>query len=379
MFSMAWLPTLDSAAVDALLAPWRGQPGHVLVLLPDRASASVAMVQQRCRSAGVAVAGAVFPDLVLDGQEGAPSAIFLRFAGGPPPLLLGGVSGTAAVAPVAERLAEYVHTHLTEDMPAALMCLFDALVPNIASHLDAWYLRLANRVSYFGANAGNERFQPAPCLFDGSAFIGDGVLLQLLPEHPGACQNHGYAAPEALIAATSAVGNRIVQIDWRPALEVYAELIKSQYGIEVGRETFYNYAVHFPFGIVRADGEILVRIPVALAEDDSIVCVGEIPANSILTLLDARTGATTTPSVLAADLAATEAPVAGQNLLVFYCAGRRLHKKEGVGPELVEIARLTAAAHVVGALSLGEIGGARSGGYPLFHNGTVMGIPCLGR
>jgi len=36
--------------------------------------------------------------------------------------------------------------------------------------------------------------------------------------------------------------------------------------------------LHFPFGIIRANHEVLVRIPVALEEDGSLFCVGEVPA-----------------------------------------------------------------------------------------------------
>ena len=62
---------------------------------------------------------------------------------------------------------------------ATLFCIFDALVFNIATHLDAWYLALADRVHYAGVNAGSERFVPINCLFDNERSIAGGVLLQL--------------------------------------------------------------------------------------------------------------------------------------------------------------------------------------------------------
>ena len=64
-----------------------------------------------------------------------------------------------------------------------------------------------------------------PCLFDGERCLADGVLLQLLPRHPGAFLEHCYGVPEQVITATSAQGNRIVQIDWQPALERYREIM----------------------------------------------------------------------------------------------------------------------------------------------------------
>lgn len=89
------------------------------------------------------------------------------------------------------------------------------------------------------------------------------------------------------MSATSTEGNRIAMIDWRPAFDVYQELMKAQYGVDLRRDNFYECAVHFPFGILRAGGDVVVRIPVALADDGSLYCVGEIPENSMLVLLQA--------------------------------------------------------------------------------------------
>jgi len=333
-------------------------------------------LQQACTRAGVALGGAIFPALVLETGSVQKGAILLPLVGAPPPLLVEDVGTLEAVEPLAGRLAGFVDDLLGEsDEEATLFCIFDALVPNIATHLDAWYLALADRVHYAGVNAGSERFVRINCLFDNDRSIAGGVLLQLLPGHAGAALEHGFDVPEQVTTTTSATGNRIVQIDWRPALEVYRETMGEQYGVAIDRDNFYSYAVHFPFGILRADGTVLVRIPVALDEAGGMVCVGEIPPNSVLTLLDARSGAGRAPALLAMDLAEIEGG-STRNLVTFYCAGRRMHMGEaGLKRELAELARLTGHPRLYGALSLGEIGASVSGGYPLFHNATVVGMP----
>lgn len=361
----------------SVLAEWRGGGAdfHVLALLPEGEKGKVGALQAACREAGVALGGALFPQLIRGGELLDAGAVLLRVTGAPPPLLVTGVSAPQAVERLCAEAVAYVENHSGEAGEASLFCVFDALVPNIGTHLDAWYLKLADRVRYFGANAGNERFVAEPCVFDGERFVADAVLLQLLPGHPGACLEHGYAVPAQATMATSATGNSIVQIDWRPALDVYRDLMQAQYGVAIDRDNFYAHAVHFPFGILRADGEVLVRIPVALGEHGEILCVGEIEPNSVLALLDARAGCGKAPGALAADLARQGTPVRDGDLLLFYCAGRRLHVGAGIGAELDAVARETGARRVAGALSLGEIGGARSDGYPLFHNATLVGVP----
>lgn len=378
MIVAQWLAELSDAGLETYFQAWPAGDAHrLLVFLPESEIGNIPHLQAHARAKGIAMAGAMFPQLLVDDRLVAAGAILIRIAGAPPPAILTGVSGD--VAGTADALTAHVDRHLGADDTAALLCVFDAMVPNIATHLDAWYLVQANRLRYVGVNAGNERFTPAPCLFDGDRFVGDGVLLQLLPGHPGAVLEHGFATPSTLITATSSEGNRIVQIDWRPALEVYSALIHERHGIVVDKETFYTHATHFPFGIVRADGEMLIRIPVALAEDGSIVCVGEIPPNSILALLDAHNDLAPIPDSLAGDMAELAPGADGGDALLFYCAGRRLYMGERLTDELEAFCRHAHTPHLYGAVSLGEIGGAHGGGYPLFHNATVVALPCLHR
>lgn len=377
MNSIQLVGQVTAADVGAVIAQWReaGKDFHLIALLPEAESPSVALLQAICREAAIPLAGAVFPGLINGSELISNGALLLRVDAAPPPLLVERVADPAGMQRITDQLAGYVESRLDEGEEASLLCIFDALTPNIGTHLDAWYLRLADRVRYFGVNAGNERFVSAPCVFDNERFVADAVLLQLLPDHPGACLEHGYGVPDNFITATSAHGNCIDQIDWRPALDVYGELMQLQYGVAIDRESFYRYAVHFPFGILRADGEVLVRIPVALNDNGGIICVGEIPPNSVLALLDARAASTQAAAVLAQGLTDMCGSRQGKELLLFYCAGRRMHMGEGMAAELAAIAHHTAARHVLGALSLGEIGGSRAGGYPLFHNATLVGVP----
>jgi hypothetical protein len=225
-----------------------------------------------------------------------------------------------------------------------------------------------------GANAGSETFKPMPCLFDGERLIQDGVLALLLEPHHGAVLDHGYAAPARMRMATSTEGNRIAQIDWQPAFDVYRELVRTQFGVEITPENFYEYAVHFPFGIVRANREILVRIPVSFEADGSLVCVGEVPPNALLTLLEApAVDSVHTLDTLAAGLAAQNGSLADDEVLLFYCAGRRMHLgAEAATRELAALAQRIQTAGIAGALSLGEIGSSTQWGYPLFHNATLV-------
>lgn len=372
MIHARYLPAIDLAHLAPVLDAWRAEhPARaVFALLAEADKARLPVLQAACRDRGLTLLGGIFPALVRDNRFVGQGAWLFGLAEAPVHALIGDLGADAAAA--AGRIAGAVAPGLAEGSAGGaptLFLMFDALVPNIASILDALYLETGDRVNYLGVNAGSETFQPMPCLFDAERVIDAGVLCLLLPPELASALGHGYLAPDEPITATATTGNRIASINWRPAFDVYREQVRASYGIQLDRDNFYRYAVHFPFGIALANGQTLVRIPVALDEDGSIFCVGEIPDGSLLTLLRApEADSLDTVRLLAARLKRQPAP---SRLLFFYCAGRRMHLGAAAEAEVAALARET-GAELVGALSLGEIGGVQDWSYPLFHNAALV-------
>ncbi|MDZ4201971.1 MAG: FIST N-terminal domain-containing protein [Gallionella sp.] len=376
---MHYLPQVDEAAITARLAAWQAQYPRmgICALLAEKSKQDLALLQAACARCNVPLVGGIFPELLRDGEFLGCGVWLLCFREMPYTALHENLpTDVTGVERVTDQIAASLRDRIGAEQDVTLFMLFDAMVPNIGTLLDALYLQLANRVHYAGANAGSETFQPMPCLFDNERVIQNGVLLMLIESHRGAILEHGYSAPERTVYATSTAGNRIAQIDWRPAFEVYQELVRAQYDVEITAENFYRHSVHFPFGIVRANHHVLVRIPVALGDDGSLFCVGEVPPNSVLTLLERPVVDTQhTLQVLTDGMLALNGDLSDAELLLFYCAGRRMHLGvEGATGELCGLMHRMGEQQIAGALSLGEIGGSTAWGYPLFHNATLVAM-----
>jgi hypothetical protein len=370
----AFLPKLTYDAAHQALAPWATErPGAtVLAFIPE--GADLAALQRACKELGLNLFGGVFPAIVHDSEFLTQGAVLLH-AGTAPGLVIEGMADLQTCARAVTQLGNFVEERASPAGEQTLFCIFDALDPLVATHLDDLYLRLADLVHYAGVCAGSERFVPIPSVFDTDTCVAGGALALLLPEHPGACLAHGFRLPEQFRVATSASANRVVQIDWQPAIDVYREMVKQQYGIDIDRDNFYRLAVNFPIGILRANDDVLVRIPVRVDDDGGIACIGEIPASAVLTILDAKAKGQDAAGLMAAKLTQLKAAEAGMPLVLFYCAGRRLELGADTHAELTRLKSLTGAAELLGALTLGEVGPFRPGGYPLFHNATMVGLP----
>lgn len=371
----AWryLPDVEVGALREVLLRWRAAAprGAALALLPETAAADVATLQAACREAGLPLLGGLFPRLIHEGCFTSRGAWLLRLDEAPACGLVDGLRDGAGVA--AGRLAASIGPHLPRaGAPGTLFLLCDAATPGLSDVLERLHRELAGAARYLGVMAGSESFRSMPCLFDGQRLVGDAALWFLLPAGQRALLAHDYTAPEGAAVATSASGSRIATVDFRPAVEFYKDRLREEHGIELTRENFYRHAVEHPLGVEQDDGQILVRMPVALEDDGAIRCIGDVPEKAILVVCRAPP-----PRFGEAGRALAErlrqAGVASP-LLLFYCAGRRLRLGSESEADLRALLGVTRAL-AAGAITLGEIGTAEGGGAPRFHNGALV---CLG-
>lgn len=364
----------DGGALHSVLDAWRTRfpQAGIFALVAEADRQHLPLLQAACRERQLPLMGGVFPALITPSGFESHGVCLCCLAQRPEFFLLDpdalGVGGTAIAQATLKALEA---TPPGGDQPTLFM-VFDGLLPDIASRLDEVYLELADRVKYAGVNAGSETFTPIECVFTTDACVAGGVLGMLWPSDVQTVVEHGYPAPDRFVLATTTAGNRVAQIDWRPAFDVYQQLIRDHYGVALTPDNFYQYGVHFPLGLVRASDQVLIRIPVGLEPDGSLICIGEVPENSMLMLMQAPPP--DDPACMARVVSALppQDPDKCAPLLVFYCAGRRLHMAAGAAQELATLARHTGARSVVGALTLGEIGTGAHGGYPLFHNAALV-------
>ncbi|MDH5325342.1 MAG: FIST C-terminal domain-containing protein [Gammaproteobacteria bacterium] len=363
--------TFDNPKLKQTVEQWKVESPHgaCFAMVAEADKHNVPTLQSLFNDQGYPLIGAMFPELIVNARFERNGVILLHLENKP----YYNIVSMSSNEHIDKAISEWSNAILQNLPPRgqenSLFLVMDSMIPNVATILDRIYLQLSNKVQYFGVNAGSETFQPASCIFDNHQWVGNSFLSVLFDQHPGGVLSHNYREPAEQITATSTQGNLISSIEWRPAFEVYQELVKKQYGVAITKDNFYEYGVHFPFGISRMDGEPLVRIPVALQEDGSLYCVGEVPPNTLLTLLDAiHPGSLETVDCLARNMDHSD------NSLCFYCAGRRMHLGDMANGELSSLGQRL-QGQIVGALSLGEIGSSSSGGYPLFHNAALVMSP----
>ena len=260
---------------------------------------------------------------------------------------------------------------------------FIVFVDGLSSRISAFIEGLFNNVglmpNYIGGGAGSLSFEQKPCLFTGQGLKGDGAVIGVSRVPTGIGVAHGWHPITKTIKVTESEKNRVISLNWEPAFQVYKNVIEEQYGLSFDEKPFFDIAKAHPLGIVKLDAEMVVRDPL-YTENNELVCVGEVPVNSFVYILQGNMDSLIEGAVQARDNALKDyqGEMNTASMLFMDCISRVLFMGEEFKKELQAV---DCGITTFGALTIGEI--ANTGdAYLEFYNKTavvgVLGDPSAG-
>ena len=325
----------------------------VLVLACDDNGFTPQHLDERLRDLPIPVFGGIFPEIIAGEQRLALGSLV---CGLPMPVEVHYVQRLSD--PDADYFAQT--QDLISHVPSGttLLTLVDGLSTRLSSLLDGLYEALGDSCKYLGGGAGSLSFQQKPCLFSNQGLVGDCAQITLLHLPVSIGIKHGWHKFAGPFFVTGAYENVITTLDYRPAFEVYREVVEQDCGKRFDADNFFDLAKAYPFGLERLKGDVVVRDPL-FQQDNALVCVGEVPANHIIYILkgEPRDLIHAAQQCAAQAVAPLNPPLAnGSFALLFDCISRTLFLESGFTAEIDHIhSSLPAATPLLGVLSLGEI------------------------
>ncbi len=347
--------------VDALDSMGEAGMRSVLMLAAEGSAFDRDAVGTAIEACPAEVVGGLFPGIIADGRRRDRGVVLLGARARwdvrmfPPP--------TGAECAPADRVDE-------DDAAGAYLMLVDGLSPHVYHWLIRAYDIAGGERAVVGGGAGSLSLEAGPSLFGDAGLLGGRGQLVGLPEALEVNVRHGWHRMAGPFLVTGATANTIHSLDYRPAFEVYREVIESASEHDFGSEPFFDIAKHFPLGKEQLDTEVLVRDPVR-NEDGSLVCVGEVPEFSMVYVLTGDRDSLVHSARRVGRDAGSAVPGDGV-ALVFDCVSRALFLGDAFQQELDAIAEgLGPGRRLMGALTLGEVASSPMG--PLsFHNKTTV-------
>ncbi|MEO1413351.1 MAG: FIST C-terminal domain-containing protein [Bacteroidota bacterium] len=363
----------DNAAIlrqiDALFIP-EGQT--LMLLFGEKSGTDFPTLIKALAARGHSFFGGIFPG-IIDGDRHHDRGYLLKSL--PllrPPLLLRGLDSADFQGPELSRALAPLRE------AATLLTFVDGLAANIAPYLSALYQHFSPTTRFLGGGAGSLTLRQGPCLFTEAGLVQDAALIAAVDWEVGLGVQHGWHQLRGPLVATRTERNVIYELNWENAFEAYARVVNAQSEENIRPENFFSIAKGFPFGIFREKGEDLVRDPVAVGEAGEIICVGEIPENAVLYILEGEPDLLIQAAQGATQHCLREAPETIHDTLVVDCISRALFLQQDFTAELRAINAPLTTAHpnlrAQGVLSLGEISSYREGYLEFYNKTLVLGL-----
>jgi len=254
----------------------------------------------------------------------------------------------------------------------SIFMFIDALVPFKNKVIDELYNAYGTFPNYLGAGTGSLEFKPFPNIFSNKGLLESACILGISDSKASIGVSHGWESISEPLKVTASDGNVLQSINWKPALEVYQEVIESHSSQKVDFEDFLATTKSYPFGINKLDSEMVVRDPF-MHKDKCIYTLDNIPEGSFVHILYGNIDSLLQGAKKARQQAETaRGEYADQSeTFVIDCISRVLFMKETFAKE---IATLNPDKNGFGVLSLGEIANNGDSYLEIFNKTAVVAL-----
>lgn len=262
---------------------------------------------------------------------------------------------------------------LETDQEYCTFTLVDGLTSNISNYLSELYRNFGNKTYYFGGGAGSLTLQQQPCVFTEEGFFMNAAVTIIFETKIGIGVKHGWQKIDGPYVATKTEKNVIKQLNWTNAFDVYQASIQKDANQLIDSTNFFDIAKGYPFGIVKENSEFVVRDPIATNEKGELICVGEVPENTVLDILKGYNNELINSAQEAAEIALKKNNQP-ELAIIIDCISRVLFLQEEFSEELKKTTQIihntNKKAAIYGMLTLGEISSYNE--YLEFFNKTIV-------
>lgn len=246
--------------------------------------------------------------------------------------------------------------------------IVDGFSKRISALIEALFVVFGLEYNYFGGGAGSLNTRQ-PCIISNEGLLIDSALIVALDTECGIGVQHGWKSVAGPFKITSSEENIIQTIDFKPAFEVYKEIIDSHSKEKITHENFFDIAKAYPFGINKLGAEKVVRDPLS-NDGNHLICVGDVPEGAFIDILNGNRETLIDAAKTAADISKNQLKENETEFVLFFdCISRVLFLESDFTNELKAVN--TGNAPLVGALSIGEIANNRKD-YLEFYNKTAV-------
>ncbi|MFK7924499.1 MAG: FIST signal transduction protein [Bacteroidia bacterium] len=345
------------------------QAEGILVLACDANGFSPETIDPILQASSLPVFGGIFPEIIHANEKYQKGTIIATLSKRPELHIIKGLSDESKDFTFA------IGDQIPDRQDIKTMMVFvDGLASRIASLIEGIFIAFGLDCNYIGGGAGSLSFEQRPCLFTPEGLLEDCAIIALLDIHSGIGVQHGWENVSGPYKVTQSDRTIIQKLDGEVAFDVYKAVVEKASGQVFTKDNFFEIAKGYPFGINRTGDEKIVRDPIVLDENGGLVCVGEVPQDSYVYILQGNTNSLVFAACKARALGEYMFPEEEGLRTHFFidCISRVLFMEDEFHQELNAVYDENTA--LIGALTLGEIANFGKEFLEFYNKTAVFGV-----
>ena len=361
--------TQPKQIIDAIQSMKLQNEEAILLLFGEESDVDIKELINVLNAMNITFFGGIFPGIIHGTENTKTGCIVKKLPIGCQPYMVHGLESDKFTIP------NLLEEHGLTDEKITLLTFVDGLTANIATYLQKLYHTYGNTANFLGGGAGSLTLVQKPCVFSNEGIFQNSAVLCPIKMEVSLGVKHGWEKLKGPIVATRTEKNVIHELNWRNAFEVYKEIVEEDSWKTFNDENFFDLAKGYPFGIIRENSEDIVRDPIAVDEKGSMVCVGEVPENTVLYILKGNNKALIQSATVAVQESIADVKREVQHTFIVDCISRTLFLEKEFTKELEAICNSVKSTNEEtipqGILSLGEIS-SNGEGFLEFYNKTLV-------
>lgn len=163
---------------------------------------------------------------------------------------------------------EKMEASFSENIPStgSIYIFEDAFVDGKTDFVEGLFNFFGFNFKYVGAGCGSYVFKSFPCVIHNTGVFANAAVIGLTHELVALGVAHGWHSISDPLKVTEVALSKVITINWEPAFEAYKRIVENHSGRFFDDSNFLDIAKSYPLGLVKIDGEMVVRDPI-MVED----------------------------------------------------------------------------------------------------------------
>lgn len=343
-------------SLDAFVRDCKDDNNRYLLLVAQECKFYISLL----RNSKIKAYGAIFPEIIFDKQSYKDGLLACKLDDEDNVL-------------IQKDISNITFTQKDFEKSKSIIIFTDGLSKHVDEYLDSLFELLPPEIDVLGAGAGVTPYTRKEVIFSSEGIYKDASLVVSKKHKIKVGIEHGWSILKDQLVATMTEDNKIIQIDYSDAIQLYKSVIQED--IKETIQDVNDYIKSYPIGLVKFDNEVLVKEILGIS-NNSLELSNTISQNSVITILKGEKD-----KLLKASKEATLKAVQGckneqSSIMIFECITRKEFLKDDFEEELEVIKQASNNRPMIGVLSLGEIVNEGDVSLKLFNKTCVVGALC---